>query len=130
HPRGQRLWRVPNLLRIPALHRSGSHRSAPRQSLWTGRRGGSTNVRTALGHPLCGRSPVTHVRPIRRFLHQLLEEQLLLGPTEINSPAQPVADRKSTRLKSSHASTSYPVFCPDKETYTDSTSVAKTQYDW
>src|SRR3712207_7377303 len=39
---------------------------------------------------------------------------LLLGPAD-ELPAQPGADRKSTRLNSSHANISYAVFCLKKK---------------
>src|SRR3712207_8494748 len=78
-------------------------------------------VRVAM-RPTGRRRPLLHVPlPVVRASLRLL--RLLAGPTvfatwdEAELMEEPMTDRKSTRLNSSHANISYAVFCLKKKTY-------------
>src|SRR5437899_8300854 len=75
-------------------------------------------------HPLAA-------RPVHRAVQGTVRRPLADDERRVQALRQPAADRKSTRLNSSHLGISYAVFClkkkkkkneKTKSTYTDSTS--------
>src|SRR3712207_8007860 len=74
-----------------------------------------------LAHDLGGQHPVRQVRKL------VLREQIGTGRHGLREAVQqPVQDRKSTRLNSSHANISYAVFCLKKKK--QKTCTKKTKY--
>src|SRR5688572_32643401 len=53
------------------------------------------------------------VRPEQQRV--VLEDEVVVAPLELVADVQPVQDRKSTRLNSSHSQISYAVFCLKKK---------------
>src|SRR2546427_7648287 len=69
------------------------------------------------------RSGTVFIYAVHRLHHCICTQGLMATP-----PRPPFADRKSTRLNSSHSQISYAVFCLKKKKYCSSTTLPDLSY--